>query len=449
MKNIIGSATITLFALLLLFVPTTSLLTAQNTTNTNPLSFKQNDRWCAIGSSITHQGKYTEMIYLYYLTRFPFQHFDMINCGAGGDTTTGTLTRRMDKDILPNAPSVTTILLGMNDIWWENSNLYPKEYYSQNLEGMVNKLENAGSRVILITPSPYDYSVESDEPIDPKRLGLERLAKEVSELAEKLNVPVIDFYNPLLKITLAQQALDPTFTLLINDRVHTKPISDFIMGYTFLKETVMPTLVSKIEIDANSKTIREQINCTAENIIFDTRKIQFQLLENALPYPLTAISQEALSFVNFNEEFNKELIQIDGLESGQYKLYIDDILIGYYSDSDFSKGINLAPIAQTPQNKQAEVLAKLMADYTAIVGSKLRYIAMIEFGELKKRYEIDDVSTPQSDIIKLFGKDNTNFDEYLAIKSQESFWKEKSEKLMEKIRLANKPEPHLYRIEKF
>lgn len=412
------------------------------------LAFRNNDRWCAIGNSITHQGRYLEMIYLYYITRYPNQRFHLFNCGAGGDTATGTLTRRMEKDILVHNPTVATIMLGMNDIWWENSGLYPKEYYSKNLEKIVDSLESQDCRVILITPSPYDYSVKSNEPLDTKRLGLERLADEVIALSKKKNIPVVDFYNPMLQFTLKQQAVDSTFSLLVEDRVHTKPLADFIMGYTFLKATNKLGEISRIELDASEGSILVQENCVVNKLKSDNRILSFSVLQHALPYPQSAIPKGAETFFNFNDQLNRELLTLRGLDSGIYALYIDDVFVVELPHSTLKEGVNLSQLSQTPQQKQAERLSEIISEYTSIVGTKLRYIAMIEYGELQKRYDIDDTQTPSQDIKERFPENQERFSEYLAAKKEESRWLKKAQELNEQLWVYNKPTTHHYRIEK-
>lgn len=410
-------------------------------------AFKKGDRWCAIGNSITHRGKYLEMVYLYYITRYPTQQFLLFNCGAGGDTATGTLTRRMDGDILVHQPTISTIMLGINDIWWEKSGLFSKENYSRDLEGIVDRLEKSGSKVILITPSPYDSSVKSTEPVDPKRLGLERLVNEVINLGKKRNIPVVDFYNPMHRITLEQQAIDSTFTLLTRDRIHTTPLADFLMGYIFIKSTNATPFVSKLRFNVKHSSISEQINCLVSDLAFKEESIKFSLLENALPYPKTAMPDKASLFMDFDNELNQEILQIEGLTPGKYELLINDMMIGSFSDSDFSQGVNLATIAHTPQNKQATLLAEIIAEYTSIV-ENIRYIAMIEYGELKRRYDIDDITTPKAHIMKLFKDNVENFDKYLTLKEKESFWMERADELNKKLWGNNNPQPNSYVIKK-
>jgi lysophospholipase L1-like esterase len=156
--------------------------------------FVDGDNWCAIGDSITHGGDYHKDIYLYYVTRFPRERINLFNCGIGGDTAPGTL-RRMEYDIMNHKPTVATIILGMNDVWWVNNKNFTMEESIRDLEVIVDRLQNAGSRVILFTPSIYDKTVQSDREVDIKRNGLDRFAQAVRELADQKKLPCIDLFD--------------------------------------------------------------------------------------------------------------------------------------------------------------------------------------------------------------------------------------------------------------
>ena len=90
----------------------------------SPALFKDGERVCFIGDSITHgdydRSDYHEFIYLYYLTRFPDRKITIFDRGISGDTSWGTV-RRYDQDIAPCKATVSTIMLGMNDV---NRGLY-------------------------------------------------------------------------------------------------------------------------------------------------------------------------------------------------------------------------------------------------------------------------------------------------------------------------------------
>ena len=78
-------------------------------------AFQTDDRWAAVGDSITHSGSYHHWIQLYHLTRFPNRPLELANCGISGDSAAGAL-RRYPWDIAPHRATVATIMLGMNDV---------------------------------------------------------------------------------------------------------------------------------------------------------------------------------------------------------------------------------------------------------------------------------------------------------------------------------------------
>src|SRR5947207_2575157 len=84
---------------------------AQNT----PGLFKNNDRVCFVGNSITHEGDFTNYIALYYATRYPNKKIFFYNAGIAGDEASDMLAR-MDKDILIHKPTVAVLMAGMNDV---------------------------------------------------------------------------------------------------------------------------------------------------------------------------------------------------------------------------------------------------------------------------------------------------------------------------------------------
>jgi hypothetical protein len=245
-------------------------------TNNSP-AFSKGDRWCAIGDSITHQGRYLEPIYLYYLTRFPEDRFRLFNCGCGGDTAAGTL-RRMDTDILVHQPTVATVMLGMNDIWWKNNKLIGPRDYLRDLTRIVDQLQQANCRVILCTSSPYDASVRSGNQIDPLRQGLDGCVQQMRELAATREIPVVDIFEAMSEIAKRGQAANPDFTMQIADRTHPTAIGGLVMAYTFLRAMRATPLVSKIGIDNGAGKFVEQTNCAADNLSCDRETISFSCL---------------------------------------------------------------------------------------------------------------------------------------------------------------------------
>ena len=412
----------------------------------SPLTPLAGERWCAIGDSITHGGGYLKTIYLYCATRFPENRFDLFNCGSGGDTADGTLNRRMESDILVHKPTRSTVMLGINDIWWEHSGLIASNDYIRDLARIVDRLQQANSGVILITPSPYDATARSPEPLDPKRAGLERYVHQLRALASERAIPVVDFFQVMSDLTAREQAKDPAFTLLAPDRVHPNATGNFLMACTFLETLRAPKFVSRVRLDAaNPKSLRTE-NCALAELSCGQNAIAFSLLENSIPIPPSEIPEASLPLVPFTRNFNQEILQVIGLKAGQYELTIDSVPVGIFPSARLSEGVNLALIAETPQNRQAARVADLNNKRTEIISQKLRWLAMMEYGALKKHYDLDDVVTPRRDWELLQRGAEGEMAKYWDLKPQQSKFLRAAQDYDDQIWQSNKPLRHHWRL---
>ena len=361
----------------------------------------------------------------------------------------------MKPDVLVHKPTLSTVMLGINDIWWEHGGLIGSNDYIHDLGRIVDRLQSANSDVILITPSPYDATVRSPEPLNPKRAGLERYVNQLRTLASERAIPVVDIFQVISDLTVREQANDPEFSLLAPDRIHPNATGSFVIANTFLHTLRAPQLVARVVLDAaNLKPLLVE-NATLEGLSGGNDSISFTLLENALPFPSSEIPEASRPLVDFTRDFNQEILQVVGLKDGQYELTIDHVHAGDYSSAALHAGINLAIIAETPQNRQAAHIADLNNKRTRIISENLRYLAMIEYGELRTNYALDDVATPRRDLdlqLKNNGSETkavaarSAFAKYFVLKPQQSKFLQQAQDYDDQIWQANKPLRHHWRL---
>ena len=370
-----------------------------------PALFKDGDRVCFIGDSITHgdydKSDYHEFIYLYYLTRFPDRKITIFDRGISGDTSWGTF-RRFDKDIAPCKATVSTIMLGMNDV---NRGLYgssPKcspaiqakrdarlKQYREHMEKLCKQVAGTGSRMVLFTPSPFDQTSFSrgDEALMPARPrvndGLVVCAGYCRTLAESFGAALVDMNSGMLRVLERQHKVDPTFSFYGKYRVHPDTHGHFVMAYLFLKAQNAPAVVSTVKIDAAGKKVLEQANCTVTDLATAEGTVRFTLAAKALPFPTDEVGALGLGLVPFMQELNREAFCVTGLKPGAYALKIDDRTVGHYDASQLADGTNLAENHQTPQYQQAARVAAMNMQRDNL-SCKLRGMALLDLKTLNR-----------------------------------------------------------------
>lgn len=426
--------------------------------------FRDGDTVCFIGNSITHGGKYHSLIYLFYLTRFPDETIRFYNCGISGDQASGAI-RRMRDDILSKKPNKATFMFGMNDVGYtygqeETEELLRKREesflrYDKNLDTLIQQLHKNNIEIIFLTPTIYDETAKMDNPPQTGRNeGLRRCKNMVEEKAAKNNSGVVDFYSILDSLNMLFQENDPTFTIVGKDRVHPGIDGHFVMAYQFLKAQHVPDYVSEITIDASRISSDTCKNCEINRIMKTETGFAFTCLEHSLPFPLPD-NLKADEWVPFRE-MNKEILKIEGLSEGDYKLTIDYIAIDTFSNHQFQVGINLALYDVTPQYQQAKKLADLNEWRRTLEANRLRSLALYDYGALWGNNEksLDEKALLLKEKLEpareksYYGYLRTQADNYLLFKSLEAESNMVIDLITSILQTLNKPIQHKFLIEK-
>lgn len=396
--------------------------------------FSKGERWCAIGDSITHVGGYHKYIYLYYATRFPEARFALDNCGVDGSIAKQTLAR-METDIIPRDPTAATVMLGVNDVRRGPGGEGAIDDYARDLGAIIDRLRQRNCKVLVITTSPN--------------------AETSRRVAAEKKLPCLDLFALLNQLSEKMQAVDPSFTLMKPDRTHPAELGHFVMAYYFLQHQDVPAVVSRVELNASIKGLVSAENCLVDVLEFGEKAISFSLLEKALPFPVTAIPQGAVALVPFVQDFNRETLKVTGLTPGAYEILIDGTVVGVFSGNGLSNGVDLASIEATPQNRQAKIVAELNAKRHGIIADKLRYIAMIEYGELKRFYAKGDAFIARTDILarlevienpKRREEEKKKFDQYLDLKKQQVKLEQEAQSYDDQMWAANRPVWHNFTV---
>jgi lysophospholipase L1-like esterase len=384
-----------------------------------PPPFQDGDIVCFVGDSITHSRKYTPYIYDYYLTRFPERHIRFVNCGIAGDSAGGAV-RRLDWDILPNRPTVASIMLGMNDV---SRGLYGKENpseqilasrktaldnYQRNMDALAAALAKSGARLIFLTPSIYDQTAQlATENLFGVNDALAECGRMGQALAEKYGGTGIDFHGPMTALNAELQKTDPAFTLVGPDRVHPGDPGMLVMAYLYLKAQGLGPTVSRVVVDAAAESVETADNCTVSNLSVENGYVVFDLLERALPWPVENTARAALAWVPAEADLNQETLAVKLPGAGEYVLRVDGRDVGRFSAAQLAAGVNLALNDQMPQVKQAqEVQAANLKRHATEV--RLRSWAQVKLMLLSAKVDENDEDAVKAYFTSFLARVTTN-----------------------------------------
>jgi hypothetical protein len=291
---------------------------------------------------------------------------------------------------------------------------------------------------------------------------MQKIAAEQQAVALKNNWDFVDFGTPMTAINLRGQQTDSAFTLQGSDRIHPTNDGQMVMAYVFLKSQGLGgNSVANVSINVINKKIVLAKNCLITQPAITTGGVKFTYLANSLPYPMDTIpsgfgrpdkaQSEALKIIPFTEEFNKEMLQVNGLQDKKYNLKIDGKAIGTFNGSGFAQGINLALIKTTPQYQQALAVMHLNEERWTIE-RRLREYYWIHYSILKPKGLLFNDGDATVDSLQKYGKK----DFFVAVtiptyqkarfKAVRDAWQKEMDLLTNEMYTVNKPVPHRFEI---
>lgn len=206
-----------------------------------------NQRLAFIGDSITFQGGYIQNLKLELAKK---GDFEVLNFGKSSETVSGlseadhpfprpVLFDRVDKMLANFRPDITFIYYGINDGIYSPFNENRFQAYKNGLDKAIGKIAEAGSKIVLLTPSPF----VGDKKVNNEGLPLEAYsyknpyclynaevisvyANYILNIEDKRISKIIDIYHPLLKKAAIAFDADPIHPNAVGHKI----ISDTILS---------------------------------------------------------------------------------------------------------------------------------------------------------------------------------------------------------------------------
>ena len=357
---------------------------------------KDGDVWVMAGDSITAQHLHSNYFEAFCFARYPNLKFAFRNSGVGGHTIPSTLAR-FGYDIEAWKPTVVSVELGMND-----QGGTPTDKFVANMGAMVERIRFIKARPVILSASPVNNGNTMANLGGNKRLH--EYAVALKEFSAKEAIPYADQFHALLDlwgnnkpkemlanslVPLKQMAQDDTVAgvehlrafLAAQEKSPTKPVSmqgdavhpgppgQLMMAAALLKDLGADGFVSSVTLDAGGK-LGEAKGCKVDAIRAEGGKIEFDRLDERLPFPIPDDARAVLTLYPAILDLSQHTLKVTGLKDGSYALKVNGILAATLAAKELEAGVNLTALGPIPQAKEVSPIVAQGRAVLAAVSAK-------------------------------------------------------------------------------
>jgi lysophospholipase L1-like esterase len=201
-----------------------------------------NDKIVFFGDSITAKGVlengYVTLFSDAVAAVYTNATIEVIGAGVSGDKM-ADLQARLDEDVLSYNPSVVVIYGGINDVWhWTRPDPQTglaregttPEAFEAGLTNLIQRIEAAGARGIICTPTVISESVDPD---DANYALLEEYATICRSVAAEADCQLIDLRMLFTDYLLLNNTDDAASGILTADTVHMNDTGNALLAEAF------------------------------------------------------------------------------------------------------------------------------------------------------------------------------------------------------------------------
>jgi lysophospholipase L1-like esterase len=193
------------------------------------------ERIVFLGDSITAAGVgktgYVTLIKNKLAEKHPDLGIEVIGAGISGNKVPD-LQRRLDKDVLAKKPTLVVIYIGINDVWHSEMNPpkgTPKDKYEAGLKEIIGKIQAAGARVVLCTPT-----VIGEKKANKLDAQLDEYADVSRKVAKETGATLCDLRKTFRDYLAMHNPDDKERGVLTGDRVHLNDAGNRLVADTIL-----------------------------------------------------------------------------------------------------------------------------------------------------------------------------------------------------------------------
>ena len=199
---------------------------------------KKGERIILLGDSITQGGGGPKGYVTLLKNELTEKHKDLgievVNAGISGNKVPD-LQRRLAKDVLAKKPTLVVIYIGINDVWHGASDPArgtTKEKFEAGLKDIIAKIQEAGARVVLCTPSVIGEKTGGANTLDTR---LDEYADISRKVAMELKLPLCDLRKAFVDYLKTNNPDNKEKGILTGDTVHLNEAGNKLVAETILK----------------------------------------------------------------------------------------------------------------------------------------------------------------------------------------------------------------------
>jgi len=196
------------------------------------------DRIVFLGDSITQGGGGPKGYVTLVKNSLTAKHADLglefVNAGISGHKVPN-LQARLDKDVISKKPTIVFIYIGINDVWHfshKNPSGTPKDKYEEGMKDLVARINAAGARVIVCTPTVIGEKKVGENPQD---VMLDEYADLSRKVATDTKSQLCDLRKAFLDHLKANNPDNKEKGILTGDRVHLNDAGNKMVADEMLK----------------------------------------------------------------------------------------------------------------------------------------------------------------------------------------------------------------------
>jgi isoamyl acetate esterase len=158
---------------------------------------------------------------------------EIVGAGISGNKVPD-LQKRLGKDVLAKKPTIVVIYIGINDVWHgENDPARgtSKENFEAGLKEIIGKIQAAGARVVLCTPTVIGEKKPGTNKLDARLDDYSNVSRKV---AKETKSPFCDLRKAFQEYETKHNAEDKDQGILTTDRVHLNDAGNKLVADTML-----------------------------------------------------------------------------------------------------------------------------------------------------------------------------------------------------------------------